>query len=734
MLSKWVDIQISKTALFRNGLKSSMSDFFLLNLGWLGTFSAMITVIGLLLVGRGSEGHIGKWAPYFSCLLVGAGSLITLTPSFVRKNRGRLYLRLCLIGVTVLCVTFSWGLFSYYNEQINKNSGFGFAMLLGFTSAISFFIYTQGRLSSDLPKICRGSYFLLIMLFGPMIGCVFYNLPNFFVLNRLVETNSYIKQILATVLIWALWFTILHKQSESQPKQWGVKTRIVQKSLLFLVITFMGFRSSALFLGSGKLHWSYYTGPINSVKNGFQPLWNISSQYGFLNIVFPASLPFESSWQSLYVFQSLLLCLTCFMMCDLVVSKMSHLWERLFLLCSVIFSLYFADHNLIGPSLYPSSSVMRFFPTYLIFYFIVKTYAKISLKSFLIGGSMLWIFAVLWAAEAGIYNTAIYFSSLTVIGFQSPNRTWPEKSWIVLRSIIISFLLMVLVLSGLSFFYQLQCGHFPDFYMLFEHGLSYAGGFGDFKLNRFGAGWVLFLGFAGILNYLRVLLKANPADREIVLMTAALFYLWSISSYFIGRAVSNNIVAMFPQLILIFTVVLLSVKRNGLFAHEHAPVYLAGFIIYFAVWSTLLFNPYLDRTVSKFESFHLNIEKKIEKDVALIEIIHSLSITRHTPLVYYGTDAGIPLVSDKEGDFIPNLIWYPSPLQLKEDPIKFNRQKILISRTVNQIPTGGYFIQRRLDPGLRSEEWFTQLKPYFEIKTAGQNNQWIIYHFVKKAS
>lgn len=45
-----------------------------------------------------------------------------------------------------------------------------------------------------------------------------------------------------------------------------------------------------------------------------------------------------------------------------------------------------------------------------------------------------------------------------------------------------------------------------------------------------------------------------------------------------------------------------------------------------------------------------------------------------------------------------------------------------------------YFIQRRLDPGLRSEEWFTQLKPYFEIKTAGQNNQWIIYHFVKKAS
>ena len=78
--------------------------------------------------------------------------------------------------------------------------------------------------------------------------------------------------------------------------------------LLTLAFSFLfAFRSDSInqIEGSG-FHWGYYTGVINSIKSGGTLLYDTPSQYGFLNLLIPSFLAFESNRQSFYIFQSIL--------------------------------------------------------------------------------------------------------------------------------------------------------------------------------------------------------------------------------------------------------------------------------------------------------------------------------------------------------------------------------------------------------------------------------------------
>ena len=184
---------------------------------------------------------------------------------------------------------------------------------------------------------------------------------------------------------------------------------IVSALTIFLL---MSFRYDTLFAGTSEAHWEYYVGPIRNIKNGSWLLWDTPSQYGFLNILTTALLPITSAWQSLYVLQGVLLFITAILIFMVFLSK--DRMNVLFAFIITISSLFFADPDLIGPYLYPSSSVMRFFWCYALlgFFYLTNHNQRIALKTVVIWGTLLWLMGVLWSSESAIYSTVTFYCGL----------------------------------------------------------------------------------------------------------------------------------------------------------------------------------------------------------------------------------------------------------------------------------------------------------------------------------
>ena len=220
-------------------------------------------------------------------------------------------------------------------------------------------------------------FILALITFSLVPWVVMYDMPNW---KQFISPLT-ARPILTTVIFFSItgivhgylfstWKKFSYPTfSDAYPRfNKGMTIVLVASSLLLLLL--MSFRSDTLFLGTSELHWEYFTGPIRNLKNGSWLLWDTPSQYGFLNILSASILPFKSSWESLYVFQGILLFVVSGILFKTYLSG-SLLKRNIFFSILMTFSsLFFADPDLIGPYLYPSSSVMRFFWCYAILFFL----------------------------------------------------------------------------------------------------------------------------------------------------------------------------------------------------------------------------------------------------------------------------------------------------------------------------------------------------------------------------
>jgi hypothetical protein len=79
------------------------------------------------------------------------------------------------------------------------------------------------------------------------------------------------------------------------------------RGLPYAVILMFALRADSLFYKGPDMpdmHWDYFIGPVQTVRSGGWLLWDTPSQYGFLNILLTALIPFRSAWDSFYFFSS----------------------------------------------------------------------------------------------------------------------------------------------------------------------------------------------------------------------------------------------------------------------------------------------------------------------------------------------------------------------------------------------------------------------------------------------
>jgi len=533
-----------------------------------------------------------------------------------------------------------------------------------------------------------------------------------FSINAVVFITNYGSQnyLWTTIVTGIVIFSSLFSLIKQHPSRFWNTVNKISLILLFIVSVFLSLRSDALFLGSSEFHWGYYTGVIQTVRDGGELLWSAPSQYGFLNLLIPSWLPWTAS-NSLFFFQAFFFVITTGIIIGILYKNFKNSQVFIFLALIALSLFYFADPTLIGPTLFPSSSVLRFFWCYFLLFAILLEY----FRNRLLTKNTKWVitlgyaFGTLWSAESLFYCTAIYGTYLiaSVIAFiHSKNKTF--------LPFLFKNLCVVLVFEVLTFLlYVLVTHHLPDISMYFMYAFSYAGGYGETPIPPWGIHWAIIATLAGIVVVITSLYRLKRYNEWIV-SAVCFITLWIISSYYTGRAVTNNVTAMLPIIFFIFVVLISVLTDAKLF------IYKLLLIAIFLPWITVgiiggIGNPQFITTAQHFK-FAENIDSKsFQPDHDLGTIIASLRKYKNVRIVYYGDPYNNPVIPEK-GGYSDLLTGLPIPMTLLETPIPEQKRNIIVQRFLDAVHTPVYLIHKKNEPLTKFTDWESFLETDYRMK------------------
>lgn len=523
-------------------------------------------------------------------------------------------------------------------------------------------------------------------------------------------TQNYIWTVLAVLaVIWAVLFSLFE---QNLPTRWTRANKIGFAVLLINSFIF-ALRSDSLFLGSAEFHWNYYTGVIQTIRSGGELLWSAPSQYGLLNILIPSLLPWTSR-ASFYIFQAVLFFIVTFIIIKTIYISFKHNASFILISLASLSLFYFADPALIGPALYPSSSAMRFFWVYILIYAILLEYQRRNLMN----GGIKWLVAAayilgsLWSAESMLYCTAIYSTYLFITAVSISKLRINSAFMFLLKNISVVFIAWIVI----NFTYLIITSHFPDWSMYFMYAFGYANGFGEQVIKPGGTYWAVILGLSSII-FISARLYSSRKYNEWIVSTVCSVSLWALTSYYVGRAVTNNLTAILPVIFYIF-IVMLSVLMNSKFF-----TYRLLLNAVFLPWIIVgiiggIGNP---RFIEELQSFKFAEDinaKSFKPDKDLGNILESLQAIKGTRIVYHGAPYNNPVIPGKKGRYQDILAGMPMPLTLLEEPIPENKKAIIVERFLSKLNEPVFLIRRKSEPNTSFPVWkrFLEQKYYIEKK------------------
>jgi hypothetical protein len=487
-------------------------------------------------------------------------------------------------------------------------------------------------------------------------------------------------------------------------------------SLFLIVISLaLSFRADSIFKIEGaRYHWSYFVGVIDSIRSGGTLLWNTPSQYGLGPALVPALLPFESSVQSFFFFQACLTFCTVVFVLFLIGKFNSRPSSFLILGASWVLIYFFADPELIGPQPYPSSSAMRFGPSLILLAaLILQGFSKhpnrrpvwqIGSLNALVGVSF-W-----WSSESALYSTCILGSYCLYLLVAEAKQ---QRKKHLIEFLIQTFPGILLIGAGVIASVFFRVGNLPDFSMFFMYSRGYSLGFGSYPLEFASVIWLPAV-LLVLLASVRLVYSGTPGSESLTKTSFLLVGgLGAWSSYYIGRAVPDNVIAMMPLYafgLIALTSLLLS--QNGTLdfkkdlrasttptaAYGLTIIAVSG-ILFTAVISQPLTNIFTPGWLSSISSSTLVSSWKSQNATLtqLENAFKSLPLEmRSLPIAYEGSSGTLPIRHfDSNQMFNFDEMWLPAPLGLLEEPILPLKQSEIVSRFVSATELDGLFVVDR---------------------------------------
>lgn len=527
--------------------------------------------------------------------------------------------------------------------------------------------------------------------------------------------------------VFARSLSLFEKRSGRTPRRALFAGMIVLTSV-------MAFRTDAIFsIPGARYHWSYFTGVIETIRSGGTLLWDTPSQYGLGPVLLPSLLPISSSTQAFFTFQAILMIATAASVLGLLMqTRISNFaFGTIGFIWTLIF--FFSDPSLIGPQPYPSSSAVRFGPSVVLVCYLIhleikkKTFAKKTWHHVFL--ALIFSIAFYWSAESAIYSTTILVAfALSRIFFRDELTVRGE-----INKILLSIASGVALFGCLAFLIVFtRSGNLPDPSIYLVHTLGYASGFGSLPLEIASPIWVLVLTI-GALSYNHGFFGSNSKSSVIQRSTVVLLGAsGSWYTYFVGRAVPDNVIAMLPlisfALLMILSIAITENQKTGLKNHTKAnttnQLWLAATtMITLCICTLVLIVPLVKflnpgwiealRSDVRIPTWSQEMDATNELTKALNAIRGS---DRHLPIAYEGFNSILPNTSRKlDWKPVVNENWLPTPLGLLEEPVKNEKRIEYLQRYVTSTKRAGILVfDLKNSFGERNLSWKTNLNSTHE--------------------
>lgn len=551
----------------------------------------------------------------------------------------------------------------------------------------------------------------------------------FFYITNLANYNNFISILDTSIFNFLILIAVIKLISLFDSDQRVNSGRLFQ-ILIYALLFLMSFRSDPLFsIHGSEYHWSYYADVIATYQSGGRLLWDTPSQYGFLNIIL-GSIFSKDPWQSLYLFQSILL----FLVSSTAFFTLHRLYgDRKYgtLFCALTtFVFFFSDPALIGPQPFPSSSVVRFGPSFLLLIALIHSlYLKNEYswlyKNILI--PLLFVVGCFWSAESLIYCLVIYLS-FSFSHFLLDYRDQGKRACVShARKLLLPF---VLLLGGYLFifiFYSLSYQIHPDISMFFMYGKYYSAGFGSLPISINGYIWTLLLPFLLLAAIFISIYKDSNQNSQFILVFTISGAIFSWFSYFIGRAVPNNIMVLSPMLIWCYLIGSYHLEK------KISNLIFRIFKICSYIFIALHIGSYLVQP-QFFSLFSLQKFRSVTTDISQgrLNIAPSLSgllnekHLSNKSLTYYGYSGTLPYSKE---DVMPNSnLWLPQPFALLDEPIPHRIADRIIGRYVTKHQMNGLIVLDIKNHNQQFfQDWLNRLSRYYKCRINSENPDYRIY-------
>lgn len=558
-----------------------------------------------------------------------------------------------------------------------------------------------------------------------LLACFLLHLPNGAVIIRQYVAWPFLT--LATFGCFLLFLNraVLGVALTNRRRSFGV--RLIANTLSACGFLVLAFRSDSLFIDGSQFHWAYFVGPVQAVRAGGWLLWDVPSQYGLLPIAIISTLPFASAWNAFYVFQAALLFSAALIM-YFVLLRVG--LSRAIAFLVVAGTVFLADpRGFIGPMPFPSSSVVRFFWCYVVLAVACWTFLgpHPSVYRYLRLCLLPWLIGVLWSAESFVYVTSITFAPVVVhLLSQFVFRRELSSSVIdVIYLLVMPITVLAAAIIGVQLFYLAKLGHLADLSMFFQYALGYAGGFGAMPLSMQGPIWIfLLIMVCGVSCCAAMPGREMSVAGVVGVLIAALACVWAILSYYIGRAVPDNVTALLPLLAFVSLIVARIGFKSGLLSPMSF-----GFLTTFlalVVASTVLSTSLLAGVPRMRFAFSGITSKLYPPETDLAAALKDAGVTANSAVSFYGYAASMPYAVVSSEVVSYEKPFFFGPFQLLEEPISAAKREIVIRRFVDRFASSGYIVQKRGEAEDRLESVLNLIGRWYVISASVQRGQYRI--------
>ena len=710
---------------------------------WAWALAALAPVAGywviprlIRAVGRGGQIETVEWALYVSMLtFFPAGAAIVIL--MARSDRWRRASRIAqgfIVAAAVACAM-------AYALQGNLPA-VGLALLLGTGTAFA-------TRAARTTIAARESFPVVIALalvgaFGWMAasGMVFWT-------GAIAWNLSRIQGIVAVAFAVAITIRGLPRPTGGADHAWTHGPSLFERGTAVLVIAVLvafSFRTTPMV---ELYHWGFYVGPLDGLRQGGALLRETPAQYGILSMLLPNMLP-GNSWQSFWLFQGMIFSIATIVMFLGLRRLRGGTGNVLFAAALTFCTLFFrprSDTLIIPTQMTPSGGPVRFLWCLLALAFLLFTWERwakeerqsgLDDQRFALTGHAIWILAVTWSFETGVYATAIWFPAYGVHLLQriAQDRKSGTSTGDALRRLLTGIAtpltLLALVLAFVYVVYSAVIGQAPDFMGYIEYGLLYSRGFGALPVDVTGNVWFLLLIFCVASSAVATLVIRSPRDPSLVIAAGVWGCIWSVSSYFVGRSHPVNILSITPVILFAMAVLLATFKRDtapDLLRRYSLVALVPIFAMPIAInighpgFLKLALTPQLSpsRFTEQVDLMPVELETLLRSRGAKPSDSFVRVVDGRLILPAWRNPDGSRTVSARN--------WLPKPYEIIGS-LPAGRRQTYIDRAA---PVPGWLIHHTSDTIKRFDEHFAQILRTHETESRAERAGWIVYRMVPRS-